>query len=32
VKQYWHDRFHRDPGNIWFRRFIAGLYRELRKP
>jgi len=31
VKQYWHERFHRDQGNIWLRGFISDLYRELRK-
>jgi DNA-binding transcriptional LysR family regulator len=31
VKQYWHERFHRDPGNIWLRGLISDLYRELRK-
>jgi DNA-binding transcriptional LysR family regulator len=25
VKQYWHERFHRDPGNEWLRLGIAGL-------
>lgn len=23
VKQYWHERFHREPGNKWMREFIA---------
>jgi DNA-binding transcriptional LysR family regulator len=23
VKQYWHERFHNDPGNVWLRRTIA---------
>jgi DNA-binding transcriptional LysR family regulator len=23
VKQYWHARFHKDPGNEWLRRAIA---------
>lgn len=32
VKQYWHERFHRDPAIVWLRRLIAALYRELRKP
>ena len=31
VKQYWHERFHRDPGNIWLRGLISDLFRELRK-
>jgi len=31
VKQLWHERFHRDPGNIWLRGLISDLYGELRK-
>lgn len=31
VKQYWHERFHRDPGNIWLRGVISDLYRPLGK-
>lgn len=23
VKQYWHERFHNDPGNVWLRQMIA---------
>ncbi|AQH03140.1 LysR family transcriptional regulator [Burkholderia sp. KK1] len=25
VKQHWHARFHRDPGNVWLRQTIADL-------
>lgn len=25
VKQHWHARFHRDPGNVWLRKTIADL-------
>ena len=25
VKQHWHERFHRDPGNAWLRQIIADL-------
>src|SRR5262249_37355341 len=31
VKQYWHERFHRDPGNVWLRGLIFDLFRGLRK-
>jgi len=31
VKQYWHERYHRDPANIWFRGMIFDLLRERRK-
>jgi hypothetical protein len=27
VKQYWHERFHNDPGNQWLRHTIASLFR-----
>jgi DNA-binding transcriptional LysR family regulator len=27
VKQYWHERFHGDPGNQWLRHTIASLFR-----
>jgi DNA-binding transcriptional LysR family regulator len=23
VKQYWHERFHHDPGNVWLRALVA---------
>jgi DNA-binding transcriptional LysR family regulator len=28
VSQYWHERFHRDPGNRWIRNVFASLFRE----
>ena len=28
VKQYWHERFHRDPANRWFRELIVSLFSE----
>ncbi len=28
VKQHWHERQARDPGHIWLRNVIAGLYRD----
>ena len=28
VKQHWHERFHRDPGNRWLRGLIAELLSE----
>jgi DNA-binding transcriptional LysR family regulator len=31
VKQYWHERFHRDPGSEWLRLGIAGLTAPVRK-
>jgi DNA-binding transcriptional LysR family regulator len=27
VKQYWHERFHGDPGNQWLRHTIASLFQ-----
>jgi DNA-binding transcriptional LysR family regulator len=27
IYQYWHERFHRDPGNQWIRRVFARLFR-----
>jgi len=27
VKQYWHERFHKDSGNQWLRHTIASLFR-----
>jgi len=26
VSQYWHERFHRDPGNQWIRSVFASLF------
>jgi DNA-binding transcriptional LysR family regulator len=31
VKHYWHERYHRDPGNIWLRSLIADVMRERLK-
>lgn len=28
IKQHWHARFHAEPGNIWLRRTIAGLFHR----
>lgn len=28
VSQYWHERFHRDPGNRWIRNVFTTLFRE----
>lgn len=28
VSLYWHDRYHKDPGNMWFRKFIINNYSE----
>ncbi len=28
ICQYWHERFHRDPGNKWIRTVFARLYRR----
>jgi DNA-binding transcriptional LysR family regulator len=28
VAQYWHERFHREPGSQWIRRVFATLFRE----
>jgi len=27
IYQYWHDRFHRDPGSRWIRGIFASLFR-----
>ena len=27
IAQYWHERFHREPGNVWLR----GVYMSLLK-
>jgi hypothetical protein len=26
VSQYWHERFHRDPGSVWIRGVFATLF------
>jgi hypothetical protein len=31
VKHYWHERYHRDPGNIWLRSLIADVMRDRLK-
>ena len=28
IKVYWHERFHHDPANRWFRRTLTTLFRE----
>jgi DNA-binding transcriptional LysR family regulator len=28
VKHYWHERYHRDPGNMWFRGVIYDVVRK----
>jgi len=28
IYQYWHDRFHREPGNQWIRAVFATLFRK----
>jgi hypothetical protein len=28
VKVYWHERFHRDPANMWLRQAIVQLFRS----
>jgi DNA-binding transcriptional LysR family regulator len=30
ISQYWHSRFHREPGNQWIRSIFAGMFREGR--
>lgn len=30
VAQYWHERFHNDPGNRWLRNRVASLYNPER--
>jgi DNA-binding transcriptional LysR family regulator len=30
VGQYWHERFHQDPGNSWLRGLVAELFQERR--
>jgi hypothetical protein len=27
ISQYWHERFHREPGNVWIRKVFAKLFR-----
>ncbi|MNG25981.1 HTH-type transcriptional regulator SyrM 1 [compost metagenome] len=28
IGMYWHDRFHRDPQNKWFREIVGSALRE----
>ena len=28
VSLYWHERFHRDPGNVWLRSVYVGLFKK----
>jgi DNA-binding transcriptional LysR family regulator len=28
VKQHWHERYHRDPGNVWLRQAIREIFAE----
>jgi hypothetical protein len=28
IYQYWHDRFHREPGSQWIRGIFATLFRK----
>jgi DNA-binding transcriptional LysR family regulator len=30
ISQYWHDRFHREPGNQWIRSIFTRLFRTRR--
>jgi len=32
IAQYWHDRFHTDPGNRWLRSVFARLYGRHGAP
>jgi len=32
IFQYWHDRFHRDPGNQWTRAVFKELFRKTPSP
>ena len=32
VTQYWHDRFHADPGNQWLRGIFRRLYGRREAP
>ena len=29
IKQFWHERFHHDPGNVWLRGLLAELYESI---
>jgi DNA-binding transcriptional LysR family regulator len=28
IALYWHDRYHRDPANMWLRNFIVGQFKD----
>jgi DNA-binding transcriptional LysR family regulator len=32
VSQYWHERFHREPGGQWIRKLFASLFRKVAAP
>ncbi len=32
IYQYWHERFHRDPGNQWVRSVFSTLFRKAAAP
>lgn len=32
ISQYWHSRFHREPGSQWIRSVFVRLFREVRQP
>jgi DNA-binding transcriptional LysR family regulator len=32
VSQYWHERFHREPGGQWIRNLFASLFRKAAGP
>ena len=29
IGQFWHRRFHNDPGNVWLRRMLGELYKSI---
>ena len=29
IRQFWHERFHQDPGNIWLRGILGELYESI---
>jgi len=29
ISQYWHQRFHQEPGNVWIRKVFPRLFRKL---
>jgi DNA-binding transcriptional LysR family regulator len=31
IIQYWHERFHHEPGNIWLRGLLVDLYHDKRE-